>query len=154
MRKTAIYVALTMVGFSGWASPQSRKIEPSATTTTLTVTPKEGSVVAGAALTLTAKVLRNGTPVARGTVLFCEAAASRCVDLSILGKAQLAGDGTASVKLTLGVGTYSMRAVFRGTPRSDFPALGSASAVKRITVTARPASGSTKPAVTRAPGSK
>lgn len=154
MRKTASYIALTIVAFSSWAFPQSPKAEPLVTTTTLIVTPKEGSVAAGTALTLTAKVVRNGSPVARGTVLFCDAAASRCADLSILGAAQLTTDGTVSVKLTLGVGTYGVRAVFRGTLHSDVPTLGSTSTLKRITIVAKPASGATKPAATRPPGSK
>jgi hypothetical protein len=154
MFKTTIYIALLVVASSGGAFSQSLKAEPSVTTTTLIVSPKEGSVVAGTALTLTARVLRNGTPVTRGTVLFCEAAASRCADLSILGTAQLTGNGSAGVNLILGVGTYSIRAIFRGTPHGDLPALGSASTLKRITVSAKNANGSAKSMATRSPGSK
>ncbi|SRR6266700_4205944 len=154
MRKTTIYVALLAGAFSGCAFSQSSKTEPSVTTTTLTVTPKLSSVVAGTPLTFTAKVSMSGTPVTRGTILFCDAAASRCADLSILCTAQLTGRGTTSVKLTLGVGTYDIRAVFRGTPRSDLPTLGSASTVKRITVTAKPASDSAKSTAIRPAGPK
>jgi hypothetical protein len=62
--------------------------------------------------------------------------------LAILGRAQLTKDGTATLKLTLGVGTYQVKAVFRGTPHGDLPAAASASAIKRLKVS--PKSGDLK----------
>jgi hypothetical protein len=86
-------------------------------TTVLTVLPA-GSVVAGTAVTLTATVTDNAKgsifPVKQGMVVFCDANAAHCEDSAILGSAQLTGAGTATIKLTLGVGTYSINAAFQG----------------------------------------
>ena len=81
------------------------------TTTTLVVS--SGEVTAGAAVTLTATVTADGSPFARGHVVFCDANAARCADSAIFGQAQLTPAGTATIKLTLGVGTYSIVAAFQ-----------------------------------------
>ena len=51
--------------------------------------------------------------MARGRVVFCDANAARCADSAIFGQAQLTTAGTATIKLTLGVGTYSIVAAFQ-----------------------------------------
>jgi len=89
---------------------------PAATTTTLAITPG-ATVTAGTSVTLTATVVTTvgGAMVTPGIVLFCDANATFCEDSAILGGAQLGAAGTASVKVTLGAGTYNVFARFAGT---------------------------------------
>jgi len=101
-----------------------------ATTTSLGLSSAE--VAAGTAVTLTATVTAGGSPLARGRVVFCDANAARCADSAIFGQAQLTAAGTATIKLTLGVGTYSIVAAFQ--PLSF--ALASGSAPQALTVDA------------------
>src|ERR1019366_892526 len=75
----------------------------------------ETSVTSGTVVTMTATVLASGTPVTRGLVKFCDAAAPYCVDIHIVGSAQLASVGTAVFKFRPGVGSHSYKAVFVGT---------------------------------------
>ena len=86
------------------------------TTTALTVS--SGTVVAGTPVTLTATVSENAKgstfPVTQGTVVFCDADAVRCADSAIIGSAQLTAAGSATIKLTLGAGTYRISAAFQG----------------------------------------
>jgi hypothetical protein len=67
------------------------------------------------AVTLTATVTSSGDPVAPGAVNFCDATVSYCTDIHRLGTAQLTPSGTAVIKLILGPGTHSIKAVFVGT---------------------------------------
>jgi hypothetical protein len=86
-----------------------------ATTTTLSVS--QGSITAGTAVTLTALVVPvvSGRPaVTRGQITFCNAAVVHCDGAAVLGVAQVKTDSTASVKLTLGVGIYSVQAQYSG----------------------------------------
>ncbi|HEX4786243.1 MAG TPA: Ig-like domain repeat protein [Candidatus Sulfotelmatobacter sp.] len=86
----------------------------SATTTTLAISP--GNLVdAGATITLTATVLHGSTPVFPGLVTLCDANATQCSGTAIFGTAQLGNSGTATLKLVLGAGSYSIKAVFAGT---------------------------------------
>jgi hypothetical protein len=85
----------------------------SASTTSLTLS--SAAVVSGTPITLTSTVLVGSTPVTSGTVLFCDATAARCADTALLGTAQLQPNGTAVLKLTFGVGQYSIDAVFEAT---------------------------------------
>ncbi len=86
-------------------------------TTTLSISPA-GSVVTGTALTMTATVTETATgstfPVTQGTVVFCDANAVHCEDSAIFGIAQLTAAGTATIRITLGAGTYSISAAFQG----------------------------------------
>jgi hypothetical protein len=83
---------------------------------------------------LTATVLLGAVPVRHGSIVFCDAMAARCQGLAVLGSAQLTNSGTASVKLTLGAGTYSIKSVFQGTPRSVPAVSSSASAAQTLTI--------------------
>jgi sugar lactone lactonase YvrE len=86
--------------------------------TTLAVTSgtiPETSVTSGTVLTLTATVLASGMPVTRGLVKFCDAAAPYCVDIHIVGSAQLTSAGTAVFKFRPGVGSHSYKAIYVGT---------------------------------------
>jgi hypothetical protein len=130
-KKTTSIVVLLFLAFI-YSSVYARGNSAAATTTELTIS--SGSVDIGMPATLTATVLLGSMPVRHGSVVFCDANASRCQGLAILGSAQLTGSGTAVTRLTLGAGTYSIKAVFRGTPRSVPPLSGSASPPQAFTV--------------------
>ena len=100
-----------------------------ATTTTLSVAPSN-TVAAGTPVTLTAAVT-NPAAVSAGSVVFCDVAALNCSGPAILGSVQLTIAGTATLKLTLGVGTHQIKAVFARTNAN----LGSTSATQTIIVT-------------------
>ena len=97
-------------------------------TTSLSVSP--ASVAAGNAVTLTATVTAND-PVTRGQVMFCAAAAAHCDGPALFGVAQLTTDSTAAIKLTLGAGSYSIKAIFSGITGTT----GSTSAAHSLAVT-------------------
>ena len=111
---------------------------PAATTTTLALSSggtNVSSVDSGTVVTLTAAVTSSGSPVTKGQVLFCNALASYCTDINLLGTAQLTSAGTAKLKFYPGLGSYSYKAVFLGTPNSTQPYLTSASAAESLSVT-------------------
>ncbi len=89
----------------------------SPTQTTLNLS--SSSVLVGTTVTLTADVTSSGMPVSPGLVLFCNADAPRCVDAAVLGQVQLTSHGVASIPLRLGIGTYAIKAVFRGVARTS-----------------------------------
>jgi len=89
------------------------------------------TVPSGTAVTLTASVTANGAAVSPGQVTFCDAAATYCEDKAVLGTAQLTSNGSASIKLVLGIGTHSIKASFAGTTAD----LGSSSAEQSLIVT-------------------
>jgi hypothetical protein len=100
------------------------------TTTTLTIMPG-ASIAAGTAATLTAAVTSGDAPVTPGTVVFCNATAARCSGEAIFGRAQLTSAGSAATEVTLGAGSYSIKAEFQATST----ALASVSAAQPLTVT-------------------
>ena len=83
-----------------------------ATTTTLAVS--SNSPAAGSAVTLTATVKMGTTAVYPGLVLFCDASASRCADMAVIGSAQLSSAGSAATTLRFGAGTHKVKAIFMG----------------------------------------
>lgn len=100
-----------------------------ATTTTLAITSGGNaatSVTSGTVITLTATVTAGSTPVTTGLVKFCDATATYCEDIHIVGTAQLTSAGTAVFKFRPWIGSHSYKAVFVGT---DVNAGGSSSAV-------------------------
>jgi hypothetical protein len=117
-------------GLFGSISNSIARITAAATSTT-TLALSAASVTAGTATTLTATVLNGVTPVTSGVVTFCNANVSPCEDAAILGTANLTADGTAALKLTFGVGVYSIDAVFAGSNAVQ----GSASSAQALTVT-------------------
>lgn len=105
----------------------------SPTVTTLTVSAAGASVTSVAALTavtLTATVTFGGAPVTQGQVNFCDATATYCTDIHLLGSASLTTAGTASWKFVPGLGTHSYKAVFQPTTQYG----SSASAASSLTV--------------------
>jgi trimeric autotransporter adhesin len=112
------------------------------TTTALDVTANGSAVTTttqGTVVTLTATVTAAGAPVVPGQVNFCDATATLCSDIHLLGTAQLTTAGTAAIKFVPGPGTHSYKAVFLGTTAKA----GSASAASSLTVTAAPLDAST-----------
>jgi Bacterial Ig-like domain (group 3)/FG-GAP-like repeat len=99
------------------------------TTTNLSVS--STSMAAGTVLTLTATVTGAHTPVTKGQVTFCDATATHCDGAAVFGVARVTSNHTAAIKLTLGVGIYSIQAVFANT----LGASGSTSASHAVTVT-------------------
>jgi hypothetical protein len=96
---------------SAWASPQT-------TTTTLAITvagTPVSTVARQTVIALTATVVSGSTPVTTGLVKFCDATATYCEDIHILGTAQLTSAGVATFKFVPGVGSRSYKAVFAGT---------------------------------------
>jgi hypothetical protein len=132
MSKTKVVIVLSIL--SACICTPARAIDATAapSTTKLSISPH--AVAIGAPVTLTAKVALGGMPVRHGSIVFCDANAARCKGLAILGSAQLTSSGIATVRLTLGAGTYSVKAAFLGTPRTVPPVSSSASAPQTISV--------------------
>lgn len=87
------------------------------TSTTLAITSEgteTGSVPWGKVVTLTATVRTAGTAVLQGQVNFCDAEATYCTDIHIVGTAQLTRAGTAVFKFVPGPGSHSYRAELVG----------------------------------------
>jgi len=111
MRKLVSILAL-LVSFSGSAVAQTT------TTTVLTVTSAGNAVTAvaaGSVVTLTATVEAGSTALTTGQVNFCDASAKSCLDIHLLGTAQLTSAGTAILKFRPGIGSHSYKAEFAGT---------------------------------------
>ncbi len=82
-----------------------------ATVTTTALSLSASSVSAGTASILTATV----TPATGGSVDFCLASATFCTGINRLQTVQVSTTGTAMFRKVFGAGTYSIKAVFRGT---------------------------------------
>jgi len=103
--------------------------------TSTTALASGNSMAAGGKLTLTASVLAGTTPVTAGLVNFCNAAATHCTDINLLGTAQLTSSGTATISFFPGIGSRSYKAVFVATPNAATPHTGSTSAASTVNVT-------------------
>ena len=105
-------LALALVSCAAMAQAKT------ATTATLAIT-SSGSTVstvsAGTVITLTATVKAGATAVSPGLVNFCDANATYCEDVHIIGSAQLTSSGSAVFKFRPGIGSRSYKAVFVGT---------------------------------------
>ncbi|HEY2859481.1 MAG TPA: FG-GAP-like repeat-containing protein, partial [Terracidiphilus sp.] len=89
----------------------------SSTVTALTLTAAgapASSITSGTVVTMTAAVTSGATAVNSGQVNFCDASASLCTDIHLLGTAQLTSSGAAVVKLRPGPGIHDIKAVFVG----------------------------------------
>jgi hypothetical protein len=110
MSMVLLLVAVVLPGKMMQAQP--------ATTTTLAVSPSSspGSPLPPQTMvTLTATVETAGTAVSPGLVTFCDATATNCTGLAVLGTAQLTSAGTAVLRFFPGSGSHSYQAVFAGT---------------------------------------
>lgn len=115
-----------LIGFSG-ATAEAATVS---TTTSLTIGPS-GAVAQGTVESLTASVTAGGSVVSGGTLYFCDATATSCADAAILATAQVTTAGTATAKMRLGPGSYSIKAVYRGINAYT----GSSSSSQSLTVT-------------------
>jgi hypothetical protein len=108
-----------MVVFFGGARPG--RAAPAATTTTLAVTSAINTVAEvdkGSVVTLTETVKAGSEAVTIGQVKFCDATATYCSDIHLLGTEQLTDAGTATLRFVPGVGDHSYKAIFAGTKSS------------------------------------
>src|SRR3984885_13019582 len=104
------------------------------TTTTLAVTSGGSAVTtvaSGSVVTLTATENSGAGAVTTGLVDFCDATATYCTDIHIVGTAQLTSAGAATLKFVPGIGSHSYRAVFVGTTSNP----ASSSSASSLTVT-------------------
>ncbi|MGB6827183.1 MAG: FG-GAP-like repeat-containing protein [Terracidiphilus sp.] len=111
---------------------------PAPTATTLAITSGGSAVTtvtSGTVVTLTATVLAGTTPVTVGQVKFCDASATYCEDIHIVGTAQLTSAGSATYKFRPGVGSHSYSAVFVGTPNGATVYAASTSSAAALSVT-------------------
>jgi hypothetical protein len=86
-----------------------------ATSTTLSVTSGGStvtSVTPGTVVLLTANVTAGSTPVTAGQINFCDASASHCTDIHILGSSALSSSGKATFTFVPGPGAHSYQAQF------------------------------------------
>ncbi len=107
-----------LLGLAAFCGAEAVAQSPAATTTSIAVTSSGTavtSVSAGTVVTLTAAVQSGANSVTKGQVNFCDASASYCTDIHLLGTAQLTSAGTATLKLRPGIGSHSYKAVFPGT---------------------------------------
>lgn len=111
--------------------------QKTATSTSLAITSNGtpvSSITSGAVVVLTAKVQAGAALVHPGQVNFCDATATTCSDIHLLGTAQLTSAGTATLSLRPGMGSRSYKALFAGTNTYA----SSASAASALTVTGTP----------------
>jgi hypothetical protein len=120
-----------MLMFSAFVLGPSPLVYGSTNPTTTTLSVSSSSVTAGTAVTLTATVSGQLLPVTKGQVAFCNAAAVYCDGAAVFGIAQVTSGGTAAITRTLGVGSYTIQAVFS----SIAGTAGSTSSPQVITVT-------------------
>ncbi len=117
-----------------------------ATTTALTLTSGGNSVAsvsAGTMITLTASVYAGATVIKQGQVNFCDATATYCTDIHLLGTAQITSSGVAKLHLRPAAGSYSYKAVFLGTPKTVVPYAASVSGAVNLTVSGKLATAAT-----------
>lgn len=74
-----------------------------------------GAVPSGSLVTATAVVTTGTTPLTAGQVNFCDAEATQCDSIHIVGSAQVTNAGTAILHFIPGLGSRSYKAVFAGT---------------------------------------
>jgi len=129
--------AQALVAFCGavsvFAAPVCLAQGAAPTQTVLSIAPNP-SVNAGTRVTLSAYVTSNGSPFHNGIVFFCKADAAHCEDSALLGSAPIQAGGWAKVRLRIGVGTYSIRAVFQGMLNGGTPRLASTSDAQTLTI--------------------
>jgi hypothetical protein len=95
---------------------------------------------------LTATVTAGTTALTTGQVNFCDATATYCTDIHLLGSAQLTSGGTATLKFRPGIGSHSYKAVFLGT--NTYAGSSSSAAALAVTGTTGPFASATMVAQT------
>src|SRR5271156_3169114 len=135
-----LWCVITVASFGQGVGLQPAWAAPAPTITTLSVISGGNAVTtvaAGSVVTLTATVMTGSTPVTPGQVNFCDATAKFCIDIHLLGTAQLTANGTATLRFRPGVGSHRYKAVL-----AEPVGLGpSASTASSLTVTASQGTG-------------
>jgi hypothetical protein len=124
-RNTRLFVSALL--FNAVVVPTLAHAAAVATVTTLSLS--SSSVASPSPITLMATVTAAGSPVANGTVVFCDATAPYCEDAAIVGRAQLTA-GTAQYKFIPGIGSHSYKAIFQATTADQ----SSTSTTQNVTV--------------------
>jgi hypothetical protein len=73
------------------------------------------TVASGSLISLTATVQADGSALTAGQVNFCDASATYCTGVNVLGTQQLASSGTATLRFVPALGSHTYKAVFLGT---------------------------------------
>ena len=128
---TATFTPTDTTDYSTGTASVSLTVTEAAATTTLTLS--ASTLAHGQALTLTATVTSGAAAIHPGTVTFCNASFSLCLNQAVVGKAQLTSSGTASIKIIPSIGTHTYKAIFAG--NSDFTASTSSNASATVTGT-------------------
>jgi hypothetical protein len=128
-----VFAQLSFCAFAAQAAAQAT---PTATTLAVTSagTPVT-SVASGSVVTLTATVKSGSAAVTVGQVNFCDASATYCTDIHLLGTAQLTIAGTGALSFVPGIGSHGYKAVFAGTPNGATAYAGSSSSDLALSVT-------------------
>jgi len=136
------HIAWLVLAVVAVVAPQPARASLTQVTNTLSIAPNN-SVVAGSTVTLSARVMDGTIPVTQGVVMFCDANAKHCEGAAIFGTAQLTGSGLATLRLVLGVGSYSIQAVFQSLVTSSRQPLTVSGNANYPSATAIRASGTT-----------
>jgi len=135
---SAHWIAVLLLVICASAAAQGK----ASTTTLLVVTNGTGpvsTITAGTVVTLTATVASGTSAISPGQVNFCDASATYCTDIHLLGTAQLTTAGKAVLKFRPGIGKHSYKAVFMGTTANS----GSSSGAIALTVAGKYSSNTT-----------
>ncbi len=129
---------LTITGTSGSQTATTSLVvtigTAASTSTTLQISSAGNpvtSVASGTVVMLTAAV-KGGSTAPSGQVNFCDATATYCDPIHLVGSAQLTSAGTASLQFIPGMGSHSYKAMFAGTLADG----KSSSVASSLTVTA------------------
>ena len=136
MHRVCTLTLIALLSFFAFAAQAAAQATP--TTMTLAVTSAGApvtSVASGSVVTLTATVKSGSAAVTVGQVNFCDASATYCTDIHLLGTAQLTSAGTASLSFVPGIGSQSYKAVFAATPNGATAYAGSSSSAVALSVT-------------------
>jgi hypothetical protein len=110
LRRFSAFIALLLI--FGFAATPAHAADATTTTLALTVAGSPvTSVAPGTVVTFTATVTAGGTPITTGQVTFCDADASHCTDIHILGVAQILPSGTATLKFIPPAGAHSYKVI-------------------------------------------
>jgi len=118
LRRSRWMVFLGVLAFLAGGAAETARASGVATSTALAISSGGTPVVtvsAGSTVTLTATVTAGSFGVMPGLVLFCDASATYCEDIHIVGRAQLTGSGVAVFKFRPSIGSHTYKAVFVGT---------------------------------------
>ena len=131
---TATFAPQDPNSFQGGTVSSTLTVLPSAATVALSILSngtQVTSVPSGSVVSLTATVSGIPATSVTGQVNFCDASATFCTDIHLLGSAQLTSAGTATLRFLPGLGAHRYRAIFTGT--RDYGPMSSAGTPLAVT---------------------